>query len=51
MWSDILLQRPRLSLLVLGSSCLAVVAAAATLGAWFQLEVCAMCWFQRLRII
>jgi len=51
MWSDILLQRPRLSLLVLGSSCLAVVAAVAALGTWFQLEVCAMCWFQRLVLL
>lgn len=45
---DALIQRPRLVLAGLGVFCVAAVIAAHTLGEVFLLEVCAMCWFQRL---
>lgn len=45
------LEHPRRMLLVLGSLCLGAVGIAVALGLAFNLEVCAMCWFQRLALI
>lgn len=43
-----LLRRPRLVLLLLGLLCYAATGAAMALGYFFDLDACAMCWFQRL---
>lgn len=45
---DALIQRPRLVLAGFGLFCVAAVGSAHALGEIFLLEVCAMCWFQRL---
>jgi len=51
MGSEIIVERRRRVLLALGGICLGAVAAAVGLGELFQLEVCAMCWFQRLAFL
>jgi len=48
---EYILHRPRLVLLLAGSFCFVAVASAALLGQIFALEVCAMCWFQRLSFL
>lgn len=51
MLSALIHARPRLVLLALGIFCLLAVGAAVLLGHLFALEVCAMCWFQRLAFV
>ncbi|MDO6386643.1 MULTISPECIES: disulfide bond formation protein B [unclassified Uliginosibacterium] len=51
MLSELIHARPRLVLLALGIFCLVSVGAAVLLGHLFALEVCAMCWFQRLAFL
>lgn len=46
-----LVRRPRLVMGGFGVICLAAVVGAALLGWAFNLEVCAMCWFQRLAFV
>lgn len=46
-----LLRRPRLALAGFGLICFAAVLGAELLGRIFALEVCAMCWFQRLSFL
>ena len=48
---DALIQKPRLVLAVFGLFCVAAVGSAHALGEIFLLEVCAMCWFQRLSFL
>lgn len=48
---DFLTRRPRSVLLAFGLGCFASVGAAVLLGMLFDLEVCAMCWFQRLAFL
>ena len=48
---DRLLRTPRLVLLVFGILCFAAVGTATLLGIAFHLEVCSMCWFQRLSFL
>ncbi|MDP5239057.1 disulfide bond formation protein B [Uliginosibacterium sp. 31-16] len=51
MLPELVLRRPRLVLLVLGIFCFASVGTAVVLGELFELEVCAMCWFQRIAFL
>jgi disulfide bond formation protein DsbB len=51
MFADLIHARPRLVLLALGVFCFVSVGAAALLGHLLDLEVCAMCWFQRLAFL
>jgi protein dithiol:quinone oxidoreductase len=48
---DFYARRPSLALACLAILCFAAVGAAVTLGAIFNLEACAMCWFQRLSFL
>lgn len=48
---NFVLQRPRLFLLLLGAACFGAVGTATVLGKIFDMEVCAMCWFQRLSFL
>lgn len=48
---QLLIHRHRLVLLGLGSFCVLAVAAAVTLGKLLNLEVCSMCWFQRIAFL
>ncbi|WP_041790018.1 disulfide bond formation protein B [Rhodoferax ferrireducens] len=43
--------RPNRMLLIFGTLCLGAVIAAVSVGLTFSLEVCSMCWFQRLALI
>lgn len=44
-------QRPRLALLAFGLLCYGAVGSAVLLGWLFDMEVCAMCWYQRLSFL
>jgi len=45
------LARPNRMLLVFGTLCLGAVIVAVSVGFEFSMEVCSMCWFQRLALI
>lgn len=51
MFTELIHARPRLVLLALGGFSLLAVAVAALLGHFLELEVCAMCWFQRIALV
>lgn len=43
--------RPMRMLLIFGTLCLGAVIAAVSVGLAFSMEVCSMCWFQRLALM
>lgn len=48
---DRIARHPRLVFLAFGLGCFAAVGSAALLGTIFQMEVCSMCWYQRLSFL